>query len=57
MIDIISSKEIQSTLRWLRHELNEAIWNADKDEEARLVKEIGRLEMLTSYGETHDVSF
>lgn len=52
------AKEIESSLRWLRKKLNDAVWNMDSDEELRIDREIRRLEVLRDrYKETHDVSF
>jgi hypothetical protein len=49
--------EIQTVLRRLRFELYDAIWEGNDSEEARLQREIRRLEMLVSYGETYDLPF
>lgn len=49
--------EIAPALRRLREDLNEARWVEDADIEAIITREIDRLEMLESYGETYDLPF
>jgi len=39
----------------LRREIQDALWDGDAERAAALSRELARLEMLRSYGETHDV--
>jgi hypothetical protein len=39
----------------VRRALQDALWDGDVDRAAVLQRELERLEMLQSYGETHDV--
>ena len=47
--------EIDTSLRHAKRLLVDAEWNGDEEAEKSLRREIERLEMLKSYGETHDV--
>lgn len=48
-------RPIWSEIMRLRREINEAFWDGDTDRAAALCRELERLEMLQSYGETYDV--
>jgi hypothetical protein len=50
-------KGIAALLRRLRAYLIEAEWVDNKEWAASLRRDIARLEMLQSYGETHDVDY
>jgi len=39
----------------LKRAIDEALWDDDAERAAALSRELARLEMLRSYGETHDV--
>jgi len=47
-------RPIWSEIARLQKELNEALWEGDKALSATLSRELERLRMLESYGETHD---
>ena len=57
VLNLYLVKEIESTLRNLRKQLNDAVWNQNWQEELRLEREIRRLEYLKERNETHDVAF
>jgi hypothetical protein len=41
----------------LRREIDEALWDDDAERAAALSRELARLELLQSYGETWDVDY
>lgn len=48
-------RPLWSEIMRVRRELDNALWDGDVDRAAVLQRELKRLEMLQSYGETHDV--
>jgi len=49
------TESILLTITRLRREIQDALWDGDAERAAALSRELARLEMLQSYGETHDV--
>jgi hypothetical protein len=49
------ARPIPLTITRLRREIQDALWNGDAERAAALSRELARLEMLQSYGETWDV--
>ena len=47
-------RPLWSEIMRIRRELDNALWDGDTDRAAILQRELDRLEMLQSYGETHD---
>jgi hypothetical protein len=52
---VSSPRPLWSELMRVRREIQDALWAGDVDRAAALYRELERLEMLQSYGETHDV--
>ena len=48
------SESIPLTIARLRREIQDALWDGDAERAAALSRELERLEMLQSYGETWD---
>ncbi len=48
-------RPLWSEIMRVRREIQDALWAGDADRAAALYRELERLEMLQSYGETHDV--
>jgi len=51
------ARPIPLTIARLRREIQDALWDGDADRAAALSRELARLEMLQSYGETWDENF
>ena len=47
-------RPLWSEIMRIRRELDNALWDGDTNRAAVLQRELDRLEMLQSYGETHD---
>jgi hypothetical protein len=48
------TESIPLTITRLRREIQDALWDSDAERAAALSRELARLEMLQSYGETWD---
>jgi len=48
-------RPLWSEIMRVRREIQDALWAGDVDRAAALYRELERLELLQSYGETHDV--
>lgn len=57
IVRLFDGPQIAFTLKRLRAALIDAEWQGDAAEVEGLRAEIARLEMLASYGETHDLPF
>ena len=51
------TESIPLTIARLRREIQDAFWDGDAMRAAALSRELARLEMLQSYGETWDVEY
>ena len=52
---VSAPRPLWSEIMRVRREIQDALWQGDADRAAALYRELDRLEMLQSYGETHDV--
>jgi len=50
------ARPLWSEIMRVRREMNDAFWDGDNETAQSLCMELQRLEMLQSYGETHDVN-